>query len=452
MNKLSKFFVFTIIICQSLNADFINKVYMQNNISELFECGFEPLDNSSYTLSKTRIFFAIENTKILNTKDCHKKKKQILKLIKEDALSEKKVIGYQFANGKYNFNDSTSRNLQDSNYFIRYSNSTNSLEYSIEITNLDNKQVFDNSFVRLYKGNKILSAGKISQWWGPSEENSLILSNQARPFPIISFENNIPTKMRYFDFLGPVSYKIFLGKLERKREIPNAAILGMRIELNPNKRLNIGLSRTAQFGGDGRSVKLTTIKDIILGKDNQGKESPGNQLGALDIKYSFKGNEIYGQIVGEDEAGYLPSRTFYYLGFSKYLNDDYDKKISIETVETENKIPNYTYNHNFYRDGYRYLGLPIGASIDADSELNLISFRDVVKKNLFIKLRYFKGKINKNNSEFNYISNSSQKLEGVSFDFQNNFNDKILITTRLNLFDGFIDSDSSLFIKLEYKF
>ena len=56
MNKISKFFVFTIIICPSLNADFINKVYMQNNISELFECGFEPLDNSSYPLSKTRIF------------------------------------------------------------------------------------------------------------------------------------------------------------------------------------------------------------------------------------------------------------------------------------------------------------------------------------------------------------------------------------------------------------
>ena len=394
----------------------------------------------------------MKNTKIIDTERCLKKKKEILELIKVDALKEKKIIGYQFADGKYNFNDLSSRNLLNSNYFIKYTNSTNSLEYSIEITNLNNKQVFDNSFVRLYKGNKIFSVGKISQWWGPSEENSLILSNQARPFPMISFENNIPTKMRYFDFLGPVSYKIFLGKLENKREIPNAAILGMRIELNPNKRLNIGLSRTAQFGGDGRSVKLTTIKDIILGKDNQGKESPGNQLGALDIKYSFKGNEIYGQIAGEDEAGYLPSRTFYYLGFSKYLNNDYDKKISIETLETENKIPNYTYNHKFYRDGYRYLGLPIGASIDADSELNSISFRDVVKENLFIKVKYFKGKINKNNSEFNYISDTSKQLEGVSFDFQNIFSNKILITTRLNFFDGFIDSDTSFFIKLEYKF
>ena len=140
-------------------------------------------------------------------------------------------------------------------------------------------------------------------------------------------------------------------------------------------------------------------------------------------------------------------KNIYYLGFSKYLNDDYDVNWDIET---ENKIPNYTYNHNFYRDGYRYLGLPIGASIDADSELNLISFRDV-RKNLFIKLRYFKGKINKNNSEFNYISNSSQNW-GSFIWFQNIFNDKILITTRLNLFDGFIDSDSSLFIKLNINF
>ena len=452
MNKLTKFFVFTIIISPSLNADFINKIYIENKISELFECGFKPLDNSSYPLSKTRLFFAIENTKILNTKDCLEKKKQILKSIKEDALSEKKIIGYQFANGEYNFNDSTSRNLLDSNYFLRYSNSSNSLEYSIEITNLEDKQVFDNTFLRLYRGNKILSAGKIAQWWGPSEETSLILSNQARPFPIISFENNIPTKIQYLDFLGPVSYKIFLGKLESKREIPNTSILGMRIELNPNESLNIGLSRTAQFGGDGRSVSLSTIKDIILGKDNQGKESPGNQLGAFDIKYSFNGNEIYGQIVGEDEAGYLPSRTFYYLGFSKYLNNDYDKKISIETLDTENKIPNYTYSHKFYRDGYRYLGIPIGASIDADSELHSISFRNVIKKDIFIKVKYFKGKINKNNSEFNYISNSSQQLEGVSLDYQNIFNGKIFVSSRLNFFNDFVGSKSSLFIKLEYKF
>ena len=96
--------------------------------------------------------------------------------------------------------------------------------------------------------------------------------------------------------------------------------------------------------------------------------------------------------------------------------------------------------------------MPIGAIIDADSELNSISFRDVVKENLFIKVKYFKGKINKNNSEFNYISDTSKQLEGVSFDFQNIFSNKILITTRLNFFDGFIDSDTSFFIKLEYKF
>ena len=57
MNKLSKFFVLMIFINPSLNADFINEVFMQNKISELFECGFEPLDNTSYPLSKTGIFF-----------------------------------------------------------------------------------------------------------------------------------------------------------------------------------------------------------------------------------------------------------------------------------------------------------------------------------------------------------------------------------------------------------
>ena len=55
-----------------------------------------------------------------------------------------------------------------------------------------------------------------------------------------------------FSKLGLVNYKIFISKLENNREIPNAKILGARVELNKNDSIIIGLSRVAQFGGDNR--------------------------------------------------------------------------------------------------------------------------------------------------------------------------------------------------------
>ena len=112
---------------------------------------------------------------------------------------------------------------------------------------------------------------------------------------MVLIQNNEP-----FDagFIKSLNYKFFVGKLEEKEEIPNARIMGLRLE-SRFKNLVLGLSRTAQFGGDGRPSGFSTIKDIIIGNDNTGNKDkdPSNQLAAIDFEYKFIKNHVkfYGQ-------------------------------------------------------------------------------------------------------------------------------------------------------------
>ena len=123
---------------------------------------------------------------------------------------------------------------------------------------------------------------------------------------------------------------------------------------------------------------------MLLGRDNSNAngsfEEPGNQIAGLDFKYLTNKNNltIYGQMIGEDEAGYFPSRKFYLYGSSfdifiknRPLNMSINYKIHFQ-------VSNYTYNHPIYKDGLRYLYMPLGASIDSDSnKFSITMFRDI---------------------------------------------------------------------------
>lgn len=75
-------------------------------------------------------------------------------------------------------------------------------------------------------------------------------------------------------------------------------------------------------GGDGRTQSFSSFWDGFTGRDNddsgQGND-PGNQLAGFDFKLKMQPLigmpvSLYGQLVGEDEAGFLPSQNTYLLG------------------------------------------------------------------------------------------------------------------------------------------
>jgi len=247
----------------------------------------------------------------------------------------------------------------------------------------------EDSFVGAVLGNWSIAASTQQRWWGPGWDGSLILSNNARPFPSVVIDRVFtdPFESKWLSWIGPWDLNLTFGQLERDRHVPDAQFFGMRLAFRPIPSLEIGLSRTAQWCGEGRPCDLGTFGNLLVGKDNRGGEGidpenePGNQLAGYDFRWSpsFLDHAVavYGQLIGEDEAGGFPSR---YLGqfgaeWSGFLFNRWSARAFVEFAGTScqfhetSELFNCAYNHTIYRTGYRYRNRVIGHTADNDARL-----------------------------------------------------------------------------------
>ena len=247
----------------------------------------------------------------------------------------------------------------------------------------------DDSLIGAVIGNWSIAASTQQRWWGPGWDGSLILGNNARPFPSLTIDRVFTDafKSKWLSWLGPWDFSVMFGQLEKERVVPNAQFFGMRFNFRPIPSLEIGLSRSAQWCGDGRPCDFDTFLDLLVGKDNRGDEGigienePGNQLAGLDFRWSpsfFKlPVSFYGQFIGEDEAGGFPSRYIGQVGleFSGLVFDQWSYRSFIEAALTScgfwksDEIFNCAYNHGIYKTGYRYRSRTIGHGADNDARI-----------------------------------------------------------------------------------
>lgn len=254
------------------------------------------------------------------------------------------------------------------------------------VTDADDGQDFrpDGSYLGMSLGNWMLSAGYLERWWGPGWDGTLLLSTNARPVPSISIERqeSTPMDVPVLSLLGPWRFLTFMGQLEGDRDYPDTLLFGMRIELRPLPSLQIAASRTAQWCGDGRPCDGGTFWDLITGNDNDQDlaEQPGNQLAGFDVRWSWPGGRVplalYAQAIGEDEAGFMPSK---YLGlfgaetWGEWRGGTW--RAHVEYADTACDFPSdppqsgCAYESSIYTDGYRYRGRVMGHSIDGDGEV-----------------------------------------------------------------------------------
>ena len=248
--------------------------------------------------------------------------------------------------------------------------------------------LYDGSYFASLIGNWSASVGAVDRWWGPGWQNSLILSSSARPIDALMLQRNFSEVFDFpvLEWLGPWTLTAFAGELESDRTIANAKLLGLRLGIKPLPALEIGFSRTAQWGGEGRPDSLSSLWNLMLGRDNVGDDGisetnePGNQLGAIDWRLggSLFGTHsaLYMQYVGEDESGGFPSRGFYLYGMEvAFATSASHNRIHLEYTETTVNGDRYNlaYEHTVYQDGYRYEQRPIGASYDNDSQVIAIA-------------------------------------------------------------------------------
>jgi hypothetical protein len=252
----------------------------------------------------------------------------------------------------------------------------------------DDRDVYaDGSYLSGITGNWIFSAAQVDRWWGPGYEGSLILSNNARPVPalVVQRNNTHGFDSKWLRWLGTWSFVAFNGWLEEDRDVPNAMLFGMRFSFKPLKDLEISLSRTAQWGGDGRPSDLNAFWNMIVGKDNPGEQGvtaenePGNQLAGFDFRWASPFTDdnyaFYLQWIGEDEKGTSKTPSAWMKmggieGWGSWGDRGASWRVYFEHSQTiTNSRFHVAYNHHLYTDGYRTRGRVIGDSIDNDGKI-----------------------------------------------------------------------------------
>lgn len=246
----------------------------------------------------------------------------------------------------------------------------------------------DGSYLGLSIGNVMISAGLLDRWWGPGWEGSLIFSSNARPIPAITIERNYsdPFRTRWLRWLGPWRLTASLGALDGGEvAVPDARFFAARATFKPRPWLELGLSRTAQWCGEGRPCGWGTFQDLLLGRDNRSEElgvneEPGNQMAGYDARLRSPWRRlplaVYTQWIGEDEAGGLPSKFLGQFGAEWWgAAGGSTIRVHVEYADTAcvftRQLPQFDcgYRNSLYPQGYTYRGRIIGHSLDNDSRM-----------------------------------------------------------------------------------
>jgi hypothetical protein len=249
----------------------------------------------------------------------------------------------------------------------------------------DDEEVrFDGSYLGVSVGNWMVSAGYMEKWWGPGWEGSLIMGTGARPVPSITIERNYsePFKSPLLSWIGPWRISFQMGKLEGDRaDFPNARLFALRVNSRPFKSLEIGLSRTAQWCGRGRPCGARLFWDLFTGNDNNQPlaQQPGNQLAGFDARWKLPGKlpiAVYGQMIGEDEAGFLPSKYLGLFGAEAWWSEgEASWRTHFEYADTacnfmrQQEAFGCAYESTIYTEGYTHRQRSIGHAMGGDSRM-----------------------------------------------------------------------------------
>jgi hypothetical protein len=276
----------------------------------------------------------------------------------------------------------------------------------------------DGSYLEYTKGIVTFGVGAPDRHWSFSDKASLILSHNARPSKSIYIK--LKNKFGY-DWLyskANWSIEVFNGYTEGSLSNSTSMLLGARTTVSPIEGLNFELVQTSQWGGKGYKNDLSTLGTAMFFDSNSSSDSKINKMAGFGISYLIPRNimplRIYGQAIGEDEAGSLPSCFAHLVGIewaSKKIK--YPTIVGIEAIDTRidttehgNCGPNTMYNNNTY--DYINYGKTMGAAIDTEGTSLALSVRSQISQRINIEFKTKSAVINDNNWSGHRLSTKRQ--------------------------------------------
>lgn len=268
---------------------------------------------------------------------------------------------------------------------------------------LDGKYLnYHGSYLAVLFGNWSVSAEQISHWWGPSNDNALMLSNNAAPMKGLRFTR------ANTQYAGP-SWLSFIGNWQltgiyaKQKPVLGQSNEGdfwaLRFASTPIDGLEVAISSSG-------SDFLTTTNFEQAGLDDE--QHSEHRLSSIDVKYSTRlFNQpiaIYSELMGKNDNGVLPSSPFYTLGIESYFgNAKQLTKAYLEYSNTEELCElDCTYGNDslaFQQGGYTQKSQLIGSSTPQNSQSWILGAQYFSQGGYgaYTKLRY----INANTESFN---------------------------------------------------
>lgn len=257
-----------------------------------------------------------------------------------------------------------------------------------EQSQVDGRQgrfALDGSYVSAKLDNWLFYGGLVDQWYGPGWTSSLILSNNARPFPKLGLMRDDPHAFEtpWLSWLGPWQVNLFGGVLDDPRAASNTGYVALRVSIVPVRGLELALSRNMMVCGSGHECDPLTS---FFHFDNS-DANPNNNADSSTIEAKYTGSigpvlvSPYVQFYNRDTGPFTHSYTSHLAGtsFAGALGSDGSRwrltaeyADSVPTLDFLSGASIYGAAYNSYRyptDGFRFYGRALGFSLDSDSKL-----------------------------------------------------------------------------------
>jgi hypothetical protein len=227
-----------------------------------------------------------------------------------------------------------------------------------------------------------LAFGKQSLWWGPGDDGALLFSDNAAPIYMFRASRIAPFRLPWiFRWLGPMKVDLFYGKLSGNQYPPRPMIHGEKISFKPTENLELGFSRTTEFGGVGRALTAGAFFNSYVSFTSSGgysaSQNPGKRTGGFDFNYKvpFARNwlTLYADALSADDPSPLdaPRRAALSPGIYMPRLPGLPKlDLRVEAVYTDTPAADprpvggeYVYYEGFYHDLYTNDGNLIGSWI-----------------------------------------------------------------------------------------
>jgi len=313
-------------------------------------------------------------------------------------------------------NDLRSPDKGTAKFNARYvtDNSISQLTFNYDRNNNFN---LDESYFQYTKGIATYGVGAVNRNWSFSNNTSLIMSNNARPSKSIYLKLENKFGYDWFPSKANWSLEVFNGFSEGSLIGSKSMLSGIRAVLSPVEGLDFELIQSSQWGGNGYNNGISSFVAATFFDSNLGPNSNINKLAGFGISYLMPSNlplRIYGQAIGEDESGNLPS-CFAYLAGLEWMNTKikYPTIVGVETIDTRIKItshdncgPNTMYNNSTY--DYTNYGKSMGATIDTEGTSLAIYVNSQISQKINIEFATKSVVINDNNWSGHRLSTKRQ--------------------------------------------